>query len=268
MNTVYSLAALLNIGIIDKTIANNFRSIILNTMEERKKRNIFRPDMINILMQVRDGSLMHQTEAAPQAENGANEDFATAEEMDVRKTMFGNGVIQQWSDDELAAQCFLFFFAGFETASTLLTFATYELMLNPDIQQRLHEELAEMNESMGGKHITYYALQRMKYLDQVVCETLRKWPPFVNMDRVCTKPYRYSDDRVHFSLVENQVIILPIYGIQHDAQYFPEPDKFDPERFSDENKDNIIPGTYMPFGIGPRNCIGMWLTYLIDTDTV
>lgn len=53
-----------------------------------------------------------------------------------------------------------------------------------------------------------------------------------------------------------QFVWIPIYGIHHDPTYFPNPDKFDPERFSDENKHNIQPGTYLPFGIGPRNCIG------------
>lgn len=50
--------------------------------------------------------------------------------------------------------------------------------------------------------------------------------------------------------------LFPVYGFHHDSKYFPNPEKFDPERFSDENKHNIIPGTYLPFGIGPRNCIG------------
>lgn len=52
------------------------------------------------------------------------------------------------------------------------------------------------------------------------------------------------------------MILYPIYSIQHDEKYFPKPEKFDPERFSDENKHTIKPGTYVPFGIGPRNCIG------------
>lgn len=52
------------------------------------------------------------------------------------------------------------------------------------------------------------------------------------------------------------LLSIPVYGIHRDEQYYPNPDKFDPERFSDENKDNIVPYTFLPFGAGPRNCIG------------
>lgn len=53
-----------------------------------------------------------------------------------------------------------------------------------------------------------------------------------------------------------QIIGIPIRSIHIDEKYYPDPEKFDPERFSDENKHNIKPGTYLSFGIGPRNCIG------------
>lgn len=59
---------------------------------------------------------------------------------------------------------------------------------------------------------------------------------------------------LHFEV--NQVIFIPIWGFHHDPKYFPEPEKFNPDRFSDENRGNIDPDTYLPFGIGPRNCIG------------
>lgn len=78
-------------------------------------------------------------------------------------------------------------------------------------------------------------------------------------DRRCTKPYTIepktpSEKPVHLN--EGDAIWLPIYALHHDPKYFPNPDKFDPERFNDENKDNINPYAYLPFGIGPRNCIG------------
>jgi cytochrome P450 family 9 len=57
-------------------------------------------------------------------------------------------------------------------------------------------------------------------------------------------------------LEKNAVVWLPIYALHRDPKYFPEPDRFDPERFNDENKSKIIPYSYIPFGSGPRNCIG------------
>lgn len=81
----------------------------------------------------------------------------------------------------------------------------------------------------------------------------------MQIDRVCTKPYtiqpKYKDEQpVPFKM--NDLFILPIFAFHRDPKYFPEPEKFNPERFSDENKDKIIPYTYIPFGSGPRNCLG------------
>lgn len=79
------------------------------------------------------------------------------------------------------------------------------------------------------------------------------------MDRVCTKPYTIEPtrpDEKPLHLEKNQVICLPIYAMHHDPNHFPDPELFDPERFSDKNKGKIKPYTYFPFGLGPRNCIG------------
>lgn len=72
-------------------------------------------------------------------------------------------------------------------------FASSELVANQDIQQKLYQEIAETHERLGGKQITYDALQKMKYLDQVICETLWKCPPIVQTNRECVKDYIYND---------------------------------------------------------------------------
>lgn len=61
-----------------------------------------------------------------------------------------------------------------------------------------------------------------------------------------------------FNVEKGRTFMIPVYGFQHDPRYFPDPEKFDPDRFNDENKNNILPGTYLPFGVGPRNCIGTY----------
>lgn len=96
----------------------------------------------------------------------------------------------------------------------------------------------------------------MKYLNMVISESLRRWHPVQSQDRQVTKPYvmeNYDGHKVKLEV--GQVVWFPFYAIHMDPKYFPNPTKFDPERFSDQNKDNIIPGTYLPFGIGPRSCI-------------
>ncbi|KAG4072707.1 hypothetical protein HA402_001819 [Bradysia odoriphaga] len=243
-----TVARIFGISLTGGPIGKSFYDTILNTMKYRKEKNIFRPDMINIMMQVRDGTLKHQTEEKKKEQEG----FATVEESDVGKLL----VNRTWNDDEVVAQCFLFLVAGFDTTSTLLTFAAYELAANQDVQQKLYEEIVIMNEQLDGKCINYDALQKMTFLDQVISETLRKWPPVTQVDRVCNKDYVLNVDGKSLKLEKGTPLLFPLYGIHHDAKYFPNPEKFDPERFDDANKHNIAPFTFNPFGFGPRACIG------------
>jgi len=85
-------------------------------------------------------------------------------------------------------------------------------------------------------------------------ETLRKHPPLSNINRIVTQPYTIPDTTAE--LEKGVRVIIPIYAIHHDPCYYPEPDRFDPERFSDEAKSSRPHFTFLPFGEGPRNCIG------------
>lgn len=132
----------------------------------------------------------------------------------------------------------------------------HELALNEDIQQKLYAEVKSVYERLGGSPITYEALQSMKYMDQVVSETLRRWPTAAAAERSIGKPYVLEDgSKNKISLQTGNGIWIPIIAIHLDEQYYPNPYKFDPERFSDENKQKIKSGTYIPFGLGNRNCI-------------
>lgn len=81
-------------------------------------------------------------------------------------------------------------------------------------------------------------------------------------DRKAVKPYTIqpkSSSEKPLHLDAGTVAMMPLFMMQRDEKYFPDPEKFDPERFNDENKNKIVGGTYFPFGIGPRSCIGMFL---------
>lgn len=87
-----------------------------------------------------------------------------------------------------------------------------------------------------------------------VPETMRKYPPAPVYLRKCTKTYQVPDTNV---IIEKGLsVLIPAYGLHRDPEYFPNPEKFDPERFSKENKSKIWDYTYIPFGDGPRICIG------------
>lgn len=96
-------------------------------------------------------------------------------------------------------------------------------------------------------------------------EALRMWPPAFILDRVCTKPFTVQDkDTGGVPLEKGDLLIVSAFGIHRDPKYYPNPDQFDPERFSDENKGNINPYIYMPFGLGPRACIGIMNFFSTD----
>ncbi|KAI4461650.1 cytochrome p450 [Holotrichia oblita] len=157
---------------------------------------------------------------------------------------------------QMLAQSIMFFAAGFETSSTTMTFCLHELAHNIEIQQRLREEINATMQKYDGK-LTYDAIIEMKYLNMVLDETLRKYPPASMINRVCTKDYEIEGTGV--TIETGTRVFVSILGLHRDPEYFPNPGKFDPERFSDENKSNIRSFTYLPFGEGPRICIGMIL---------
>jgi len=204
--------------------AQYFKSLVLDAIKYREQHNIIRPDMINMLMEARK---------SPEKSNN-----------------------REWNDDEIVAQCFIFFLAGFDTTASAMCFAAHEIMENPDVQEKLIDEIDAVLDKLDGQPITYEILQSMKYLDMVVSETLRKWPSGVGTDRVCSKPYKLKYDDKEIDIKIGDIAWVNIAGLHYDSDIFPNPEKFDPERFNDENKNNITPYNYMPFGVGPRNCIG------------
>ncbi|XP_042542689.1 cytochrome P450 3A9-like [Dipodomys spectabilis] len=155
------------------------------------------------------------------------------------------------SDLELTAQSIIFIFAGYETTSLTLSFAMYLLALHPDVQKKLQEEV---DRTLPNKApITYDAMLEMEYVDMVVNEVLRLYPIVGRLERVCKADVEISG----VVIPKNTVVMVPTYALQRDAKYWPEPEEFRPERFSKKNKESINPYIYMPFGVGPRNCIGM-----------
>jgi cytochrome P450 family 9 len=227
-----------------------FSKIIRDNFEMRETKKIVRNDLIQMLIQMKKGKSIATSDDVKQL--APSDGFATVEESEIGL----KSVVRQWTEDELMAQCFVFFIAGFETASTLLHFVAYELALNTEIQQKLFEEIQATNNELNGKKLTYDALQAMKYLDMVISEGLRKWPPAAIIDRVCTKDYTLDLNGARIEIEKGRVIWIPIYAFHHDHKNFPNPEYFNPERFSDQNKNNIPSGVYIPFGMGPRNCIG------------
>lgn len=138
-------AKLFNIKFFNKDITNFFHSLVHDTIEYREKNEIIRPDLINLLMKRKKENLNNK-------ENSVIDDVSTP----------------ILDDDDLTAQCFLFFFAGFETSSTLMCYAAHELTENPHIQQKVIAEIDEVRKELKGTPLTFEVLQSMTYLDMVI----------------------------------------------------------------------------------------------------
>lgn len=165
-------------------------------------------------------------------------------------------VLIDFSDDDLVAQSLVFFLAGFTGVATALCFALAELAMNPDVQDKLYAEIAEVMDTLDSDTITYEKLQRMKYLDCVVSETLRKWSINIMTDRKVTKQYVLDDQEgTKVVLQPGDSVWIPSYSIHRDPKYYPDPLAFRPERFLPNAQPPVNPDTYMPFGLGPRACV-------------
>lgn len=125
-----------------------------------------------------------------------------------------------------------------------MTFCCYELALDQDIQNRLRSEINEILKKSNGE-VTYDSIMEMKYLDMVFNETLRKYPITDTHIRQCAEDFLIPN--TNLVIPAGCGIIMPVSGIHNDPNYFENPEKFNPERFSEENIKKIRPHTYIPF---------------------
>ncbi|KAK5641868.1 hypothetical protein RI129_010415 [Pyrocoelia pectoralis] len=243
------LQKVIKFDIFPQSLSTFFRRVIKETIDSRENGKIIRHDMIHLLLEARKGRVIRDE---PET---AGTEFAVVEES---KIHHGKSSKLELTDENITAQAIGFFFGGFDMPATVLSFMSYELALNPEIQGKLQTEIDEtLNECDG--NLTYNALQTMKYMDMVVSETLRKWPPAFQLERRCVKDYVVKPVKKHekaFTIQKGSMVFIPTIGIHRDPLHFENPNKFDPQRFNDENKTKIKSYSYLPFGSGQRGCIG------------
>ncbi|XP_010945768.1 thromboxane-A synthase isoform X1 [Camelus dromedarius] len=159
--------------------------------------------------------------------------------------------------DEVVGQAFIFLIAGYEIITNTLSFATYLLATHPDCQEKLLREVDGFNK----KHPTpeYRSLQEgLPYLDMVIAETLRMYPPAFRFTREALQDCEVLGQHIP----AGTVVETAVGALHHDPKYWPSPETFDPERFTAEAQRSRRPFTYLPFGAGPRSCLGVRLGLL------
>ncbi|KAJ8959326.1 hypothetical protein NQ318_022012 [Aromia moschata] len=227
----HSLLRSLNFIASNPQVTSFFHGLVSDTIKCREDNNVVRKDFMHLLIQLKNkGDIGDDGNVADSGESG----FLTL--------------------NEVVAQSLMFFVGGFETSSTTLNFAAYELALHPDVQEKLRKEINEVLEKHENQ-LTYDTIMEMTYMDQVIYETLRKHPPLQQLFRICSKAYRVPGTDVVID--EGTMVMVPIWGIHCDPEYYPDPEKFDPERFNEENKSKRPQFAWLPFGEGPRICIGL-----------
>ncbi|ETN66430.1 cytochrome P450 [Anopheles darlingi] len=243
VSTFPSLSRALRLPLFPLQFRTYFREMVRSTVEHREQHQIERNDFLNLLMQLKNRGRLEPTNEEPTDQ----EPWTSEQPTDSKRLTL----------DEVSAQSFVFFFAGFETSSTTLTFALFLLASHPEEQERCRREILDKLATGGvdGHPITYEALKQMTYLDQVIHETLRIYPAVGMLMRVVSK--RVHLEAANLTLEKGTKVMIPINAFHHDPELYPEPYSFRPERFTPEAIKERHTHAYLPFGDGPRNCIGM-----------
>ncbi|XP_036340357.1 cytochrome P450 6a22-like [Rhagoletis pomonella] len=205
-----------------KEVEEFIMRLVRDTVRLREEQKIQRNDFINLLIEMKN----------TRDENG--------------KPML--------TYEEMAAQVFIFFAAGFETSSSNMTYGLYEMAKNPQLQEKLRAEIVKVLEKYSGE-LTYEAMMEMTNLDQVITETLRKYPALASLTRISVEDYKLPDTDI--TLEKGTRIFVPIKEIHYDPDIYKNPHEFRPERFDPVEVQKRHPQAFLGFGDGPRNCIGL-----------
>ncbi|XP_031639959.1 probable cytochrome P450 6a20, partial [Contarinia nasturtii] len=159
---------------------------------------------------------------------------------------------------EISAFAYDLLSAGYGDSTATLSYCLYELSLpeNKNIQEKARTEISSILEQHNGL-LTYDALNEMVYCKQIIKETVRKHPVAGILTRIATKPYKVPN--TNLTIPRGMCVFIPTFAIHHDEQFYPRPEEFIPERFSQD----VSPREYLPFGDGPRKCIGFRFAELL-----
>lgn len=208
------LFKLLNLRTYSMQVETFFTNIISQVLTERRSTGVKRNDFLQLMLNVQ------------QTEKGFD-----------------------MTDTLITSNSFIFMLAGLETSSTTLSFCLYELAKDMDLQESVRKEIMECLEQYNG--LNYEAVCAMHLVTQTVLETLRMHPPTPLTTRLCTAPCLLAGTDLNVKV--RDAVLIPIQCIQRDPRYFPDPDKFNPDRFKDDSN----PPGFLAYGEGPRSCPGM-----------
>ncbi|XP_017787230.1 PREDICTED: probable cytochrome P450 4d14 [Nicrophorus vespilloides] len=154
------------------------------------------------------------------------------------------------TNEEIREEVDTFLFEGHDTTASAISFICYSLSKNPEVQKLVYEEIC--HELPSDRAVTIEDLQNLNYLEMVIKESLRLYPPVAFHTRVVGKEFEYNGTK----LPKDLMIAVNQYTLHRDPVEFPDPEKFDPLRFTADKQSKRHPLAYIPFSAGHRNCIG------------
>jgi cytochrome P450 len=161
----------------------------------------------------------------------------------------------QMSDRQLMDECQTLFGAGYETTATALTWTCYLLTTHPAIYQKVQQEVDTI---LQGRTPTYADLACLPYCLQIFKETLRLYPPAYIIPREALQDVEIGG----YLVPKGYHALIPVYVLHRNPDYFPNPEQFDPDRFTPEREKELPRCAYMPFGAGPRICLGNYFALM------
>jgi cytochrome P450 len=156
---------------------------------------------------------------------------------------------QGLADSEIHDQVITFLLGGSETTSTALSWAWHLLGCHPDIQTRLHSEVDTV---LNGRIAEYHDIPKLKLTARIITETLRLYPPAWMMTRLTTTDTELAGQH----LPAGTIVVFSPYVLHHRTDLYPDPDRFNPDRWHDDNAHPLPRGAFIPFAGGARKCIG------------
>ena len=153
------------------------------------------------------------------------------------------------SEQSLRDQVITIFLAGYETVANALSWTWYLLSQNPECEQRFHQEI---DRELAGRAPDFDDVPHLRYTEMVLAESMRLYPPAWAMGRRALQDFQLGE----FCLPAKTTVLISQFVTQRDARFFPDPSRFDPQRFTPEAKARRTKFSYFPFGAGVRQCIG------------
>lgn len=208
---------------------------------------------LKILHKFTDDVILQRKEKLEQKLNNKADDSEKNKKMNfLDMLLLSNVEGKPLSNSDIREEVDTFMFEGHDTTTSGISFTFYHLSQNKEVQQKVFEEVREVFGDDPTSGVTHRQLQELKYLEMVIKESLRIHPSVPFIGRRLTEDTLISG----VTIPEGTNIIIPIYAIHHDEDVYPDPEKFDPERFSADAITGRNPYSYIPFSAGARNCIG------------